>query len=104
MYGICVDMHGEEFEYLIADNYIPWNEVPEGYVTRVIPAGMWAIFPWRGPLPSSLQEVNTKIWSEWLPNCKEYKLSGDYNIELYSPPTEKPEDTHGEIWIPIERI
>jgi len=104
MYGICMDLNGEDFEYLIADNYIPWNEIPEGYVTKVIPAGTWAIFPCLGTLPKSLQDVNTEIWSEWVPNCKEYKLSGNYNIELYAPPAEKPEDTYCEIWIPIEKI
>ena len=25
MYGICLDMDGKKFEYLIADNYIPWG-------------------------------------------------------------------------------
>lgn len=37
MYGICLDSDGQNFDYLIADNYIPWNEVPEGYITKVIP-------------------------------------------------------------------
>lgn len=48
--------------------------------------------------------MNTKIWNEWVPNCKEYKLGGNYNIELYAPPAEKPEDTYCEIWIPIEKL
>ncbi len=63
MYGICIDSDGKNFDYMIADNYLPWNEIPEGYVTRVIPAGTWAVFPCRGPLPKSLQDVNTRIWS-----------------------------------------
>ena len=42
MYGVCIDTDGKEFEYMIADNYLPWNEIPEGYKTRVIPAGTWA--------------------------------------------------------------
>lgn len=82
MYGICMDNDGKKFDYLIADNYLPWNEIPDGYETRVIPAGTWAVFPCRGALPKSLQDVNTKIWSEWLPSCKEYKLAGNYNIEM----------------------
>lgn len=103
MYGICLDGDGKEFEYLIADNYIPWNEVPEGYVTRVIPAGTWAVFPCHGALPKALQEVNTRIWSEWLPSCKTYRLAGNYNIEMYTPPCENPEDNYTEIWVPIEK-
>lgn len=102
MYGICLDGDGKNFDYLIADNYLPWNEIPEGYVTKVIPAGTWAVFPCRGALPKALQDVNTKIWSEWLPNCKEYKLAGNYNLEVYlTPPQENPDDTYSEIWVPV---
>ena len=102
MYGICLDGDGKNFDYIIADNYLPWNELPEGYVTKVIPAGTWAVFPCRGALPKALQDVNTKIWSEWLPNCKEYKLAGNYNLEVYlTPPQENPDDYYSEIWVPV---
>lgn len=104
MYGICMDADGKNFDYLIADNYIPWKEIPYGCVTRVIPAGTWAIFPCRGVLPKALQEVNTRIWSEWVPSCKAYRLAGNYNIEMYSPPCENPEDCYNEIWVPVERV
>lgn len=104
MYGICMDSDGTNFDYLIADNYIPWNEIPEGYETKVIPAGTWAVFPCRGALPKALQDVNTKIWSEWLPSCKAYKLAGNYNIEMYTPPCENPDDDYNEIWIPVEKV
>lgn len=104
MYGICIDSDGENFDYLIADNYIPWNEIPEGYETKVIQAGTWAIFPCRGSLPKALQDVNTKIWSEWLPSCKSYKLAGNYNIEMYAQPCENQDCNYSEIWIPIERV
>jgi len=104
MYGVCMDSDGKNFEYMIADNYLPWNEIPDGYETRVIPAGTWAVFPCRGALPKSLQDVNTRIWSEWLPSCKEYKLAGNYNIEMYTPPQGNPDDYYCEIWVPVERI
>lgn len=104
MYGICMDSDGKKFDYLIADNYLPWNEIHDGYETRVIPAGTWAVFPCRGALPKSLQDVNTKIWSEWLPSCKEYKLAGNYNVEMYTPPQENPDDYYCEIWVPVEKI
>lgn len=104
MYGICMDFDGKSFDYLIADNYIPWNEVPKGYETKVIPAGTWAIFPCHGALPKALQDVNTKIWSEWVPSCKAYKLAGNYNIELYTPPCENPNENYNEIWVPVEKV
>ena len=64
IYGICMDLDEQEkdFEYLIADNYIPWEEIPEGWVTKVIPASTWAVFPCRGALPQALQDVNTRMW------------------------------------------
>ncbi len=104
MYGICLDSGEKEFSYLIADNYLPWEEVPEGYVTRVIPSGTWAVFPCRGAWPKALQDVNTKIWSEWLPSCKAYRLAGNYNIELYAPPCDNPEDNYSEIWVPLVKV
>lgn len=104
MYGICLGGEGKSFDYLIADNYIPCNEVPDGYETRVIPAGTWAVFPCHGALPKALQDLNTKIWSEWMPSCKAYKLAGNYNIELYTPPCENPEDNYCEIWVPVEKV
>lgn len=106
MYGICLDMeeHDGNFEYLIADNYIPWNEIPEGCVARVIPASTWAVFPCRGPLPETLQDVNTRMWAEWLPNCKNYRLAANLNVEVYAPPAEDPRDTYSEIWLPVEKI
>lgn len=104
MYGVCIDEDGKNFEYLIADNYIPWQEIPEGCVTKVIPASTWAVFPCRGPLPQTLQDVNTWMWSQWLPNCKNYRLAANLNIEMYAPPAENPEDTYSEIWLPVEKI
>ena len=110
MYGICYDeaMNGDEFEYLIADNYNPAIEVPEGFVTKVIPAHTWAVFPCKGAMPKALQDVNNKIFSEWLPNCKDYEVAAGYNIELYDDPTRYPkgpqdENYHSEVWIPVKK-
>ncbi len=105
MYGLCWDGNGKEFDYYIGCSYLPFKEIPEGYEAQIIPAGTWAVFPCRGALPNALQDVNTKIWSEWLPNCREYKLAGNYNLEVYlTPPQEKPEDNYCEIWVPVEKI
>jgi AraC family transcriptional regulator len=101
-FGICMDIAGKEFEYTIADNYLPWNEIPKGMKTIVIPAGTWAVFPCHGALPKSLQDVNTKIWSEWLPSMTNYQLAGNYNIEMYGPLSKNPDDYYCEIWIPVK--
>ncbi|MBQ9929126.1 MAG: AraC family transcriptional regulator [Lachnospiraceae bacterium] len=101
-YGLCMDSDGAEFDYLIADDYKPCEEVPEGYETRTIPAGTWAVFPCK---MKNLQDTNTKMWKEWLPNCKDYKLGGNYNIELYMPPCKEDiGESDCELWLPIEKI
>jgi AraC family transcriptional regulator len=104
MYGVCIGGAEKEFEYLIADDYAPCKPVPEGCITKVIPASTWAIFPCRGPIPQVLQSVNTEIWSQWLPNNKDYRLAANMDLEFYTPPTENPEDNYSEIWLPVERI
>lgn len=108
MYGICIDDAGNtgEFDYMIADNYLPWVELPEGVTCRVIPRHTWAVFPCRGPLPESVQSVNTRIFSEWLPNCRDYAFVDNINIELYTPSCDYPdgpndENYYSEIWIPV---
>ena len=106
IYGICLDLerNNGQFVYYIADNYLPWQEIPEGFEALVIPAHTWAVFPCRGPNPETMQDVNTRMWSEWLPNCKNYRLAGNLNVEVYGPPAEDPKDTYSEIWLPVEKM
>lgn len=102
MYGLCIDSVGKDFDYYIADNYNPEKEVPEGYETRTLPAGTWAVFPCT---LGTLQNTNTRMWKEWLPNCKGYKLGGNYNIELYTPLcAEDPQSSYCELWLPVEKV
>lgn len=110
MYGINIDegMNGKEFEYLIADAYDGKHPVPDGFVTKTIPAFTWAVFPCAGPMPNAMQEVNQKIFSEWLPNCKNYEIAAGYNIEMYNNPADYPKGTqdehyYSEIWIPVRK-
>ncbi len=98
VFGACVDSDGKEFDYYIADLYIPAYEIPEGCSTKTFEAGTWAVFPYVGECPKALQDVNTRIWSEWLPNCKEYSLAGNYNLEVYF------DKEHGEIWVPVKKL
>lgn len=110
MYGINIDvsMGNDEFEYLIADDYAPWKEIPEGVEARTIPKNTWAVFPCKGAMSKSFQALNEKIFSEWLPNCRDYGIAAGYNIELYTNADDYPNGTedenyYSEIWIPIRR-
>lgn len=110
MYGINIDetMSGKEFEYLIADVYDGTSKVPEGFITRVIPSFTWAVFPCTGRIPDAMQSTNHKIFSEWLPNFKDYEFAAGYNIEMYDDPSKYEygvQDAHyySEIWIPVKK-
>ncbi len=110
MFGINIDpeMGGSNFEYLIADIYDPTKEMPKEFVTRTIPEFTWAVFSCDGPVPEALQDVNQKIFSEWLPALKEYEFAAGYCIEMYDDTSKYPKKTldenyHSEIWIPVKK-
>ena len=110
MYGINIDenMGHDTFEYLIADPYNPVIEVPEGFVTRTIQEFTWAVFPCRGAMPDAMQDVHTKIFSEWLPALKEYEFAAGYCVEYYDDPTKYEKETldadyYSEIWLPVKK-
>ena len=97
MFGACIDCNGNDFDYYIADLYLPWKEIPEGCKTVTFESGSWAVFPWKGECPEALQAVNTWVWSQWLPSVKDYEMRADYNLEVYL------SDTEGEIWVPVRK-
>ncbi|MBR3098280.1 MAG: AraC family transcriptional regulator [Clostridia bacterium] len=99
MFGVCVDAGGKDFDYWIADIYLPWKDVPEGCETKLIPGSLWAQFPCT---LKTLQSVNTQIWSEWLPSLQGYTLGGDSSLEIYLPQDEKGE-MPVYIWVPLKK-
>ena len=103
MFGICTDMDGKNFDYWIADLYLPWEELSDDLSTYQIPGGLWALFKCKGPLPESMQTVNTQIWTEWLPSLQGYTLAGNYSLEFYTPPAKNPADTVSYICIPLKK-
>ena len=111
MFGVNIDeqMGGKEFEYMIADIYNPAKEVPEGFAVHTVPEFTWAVFSCDGPMPKAFQDVNKKIFSEWLPAIKEYEFAAGCCIEMYDDVSKYPngvqdENYHSEIWIPVKKI
>ena len=110
MFGINIDekMGRDTFEYLIADMYNPVMDVPEGFVTKTIPAFTWAVFPCKGAMPEALQDVNKRIFAEWLPALKDYEFAAGYCVEMYEDPRKyqkgtRDENYYSEIWIPVKK-
>lgn len=64
-----------------------------------------AVFDCIGPIPESLQSLNTRIFKEWLPGNPDYELCGNANVEWYDcvngEKTDK--DYHSAIWIPVKK-
>ena len=59
-------------------------------------------------LEKLIEEVNKKIFAEWLPNCIDYEIAAGYNIEMYSDPSEYEkgnfdENYYCEVWIPVKK-
>ena len=104
-YGVCIDdVGGGKFRYLIAGKYTGGN-VPEGMTVYEFPRSDWAVFNCIGPLPESLQSVNTRIFREWLPGNPEYELCGNASVEWYDCVNgEKSDpDYHSAIWVPVRK-
>lgn len=108
MYGVCFDdeMAGNQFRYMIADDYVAEDAEKRSLDVHEIPEHLWAIFPCKGSIPLPLQEVNRKIFSEWLP-ASEYEIAEGYNIEYYSDPEDykmgmDDPEYYAEVWIPVK--
>lgn len=102
MFAICDEKDGC-FEYWIAGLY-KGGEVPEGFALYIFPESEWAIFSAKGPLPNSLQNLNTYVWNEWYPNeGKQYMENGNAMLEVYSAGDMQSPDYECGIWVPLKK-
>ena len=103
-FAICMDNigDGKKFHYLIAGRY-NGGPVPEGMVIYELPAYTWAKFKCFGPLPASLQSINTKIFKEWLPGNPDYDVAAGINVEWYSSGDCSSPDYESQIWLPVTK-
>ena len=101
MYAICAD--GENgCTYWIAGLY-RGGDVPEGLELFTFPESDWAIFTAKGPIPQSLQTLNTQVWNEWAPNMKTMYEIGTSSLEVYSAMNPQSPDYECGIWVPIRK-
>lgn len=104
MFGICFDADASgNFPYLIGEVLQPGKEVPEGLVTREIPAHLWARFACTGPMPGAIQNVTRQIYSEWLPTNGTYEVAQNVEIEMYSEGDTTSANYYSEVWIPVKK-
>lgn len=100
MFALCID--GENgFEYMIAGTY-QGGEVPNSMRLFQFPESDWLVFASKGPLPYSLQHLNTEIWQKWYPNeGHNFLPNGNTTVEFYSNGNPTADDYAVEIWIPV---
>ena len=78
--------------------------VPEGLKLYRFPESDWAVFSARGPLPGSLQTLNTYVWQTWYPaEGQQVVGNGAAALEVYSAGDMQTPDYACGIWVPIVR-
>ena len=101
MYAICAN--GDDgYAYWIAGQY-KGGKVPEGLELFTFPESDWAIFSEKGPLPLSLQALNTQVWNEWAPSNQSMYEIGAFSLEVYSAMNPQSPDYECGIWVPIRK-
>lgn len=103
-FGVCISRPDDEsgFDYLIAGKFDE-TEVPTDMVIYEIPEMEWAKFRCIGPLAGNFQSLNTRIFSEWLPENNEFEIASGISLEWYSCGDTTASDYESGIWIPVKR-
>ena len=100
MFAICADAENG-FEYWIAGLY-QGGAVPEGLELYAFPESEWAVFTAKGPIPDSLQALNTAVWQKWFPTeGQKHNANGTATLEVYSAGNPQSPDYECGIWVPV---
>ena len=73
---------------------------PEDMESQIVEESLWAIFPGRGPMPKTIQDVEKRIITEWLPSSG-YEFADGSDIEVYL--DADPSNQSFEVWMPIKK-
>ena len=100
MYAICAEAENG-FSYWIAGMY-QGGDVPDGLELYSFPESNWAVFSAKGPIPGSLQTLNTAVWQDWFPNeGQKYHANGTATLEVYSAGDSNSSEYECSIWVPV---
>lgn len=92
--------NASKFEYYIAVSSD--KAAPEGMVEYDVPACTWAIFECKGAMPKAIQQLQTRIVTEWLPSSG-YEYADAPDIEVYGEGDQTLEDYICWVWVPITK-
>ncbi len=101
--GLCKPgKKGENtFRYGIGIECNPDTVAPKGYEVWKLANHTWAVFRCTGPIPTAIQELNRRIYSEFFPQS-ELEPIADIDFERYPDENSKADYT-AEIWIPVRK-
>jgi len=98
--GVSACMDGKAFDYYIAA--ATDAPIPQGMEAYTVPAATWAIFECVGPMPQAIQQLQTRVVTEWLPTSG-YEYADAPDIEVYSEGDTQSLQYHCEVWLPVRR-
>ncbi len=103
MLGLCEpSKKGEDtFRYGIGIECDKDTVAPEGFELWTLPAQTWVVFKCVGAVPSAVQEMYTRIYSEFFAQS-EYQPSGEIDFEAYPEGDNSRKDYITEIWVPVK--
>jgi len=87
----------ENYYYMIGAETF---EDQKDFENMTVPSLTWAIFECRGPVPSSISDVEKRIYSEWFPQS-EYEHAQAPALEVLPHGDHLSSDYSCEIWIPV---
>ena len=96
--GVSACNDNEKWKYYIAVSSTA--DIDTSLEEYIVPGCMWAIFP-GGGTGKSIQELEKRIVTEWLPTSG-YEFTEGPDIEVYFNPD--PNNTQYEVWIPIKKV
>lgn len=89
----------KEFDYYIG--FTTAQPAGEGMEEYLVPACTWAIFEGTGPMPGAMQELQSRIVSEWLPTSG-YEYADAPDIEVYFDEAMGNPNAKFAVWLPIK--
>ena len=107
MYGVITARpaaqraHRDELQYLAGVAVSELVDIPEGMISRTVPAGLVALVIHRGPIRNIADTVRP-LYREWLPQSH-YRHSDAADVELYDRRfCPDGDESEMEYWITIE--
>jgi len=91
------------FDFYGALEVTDFSVIPDGMVTKELPASKYVVFSFSGRPQDSLQPVADYIYKEWFPQSTcQFSESAMYDFTKSGESVDKDGNSHIEYWVPIK--